>query len=408
MRVVILPAQREAFAKRLTTLNKKCVRFGLVELVASEPTEVLYRRVDSYDNDGALRSSSWKEHSGKIDGRYTYATFLHITITGPVVKSGDWKVVAKLEALGDGILALDTTGDATHAAAAHAISQSGPIRCEHCGVTRRRKDSFVLVNPDGAYKQVGTTCLKDFTGIDPARALFLAALYTEFSGWDEAERLVGGSAIPSYSSTAVIAASLHAIRAWGWVSSSRARGDGLLSTAQQAVALLNGGGSKEFYAAYDALLAEAKAVEEELLGRDAGDDTFISNSQLLVKDGLVPANRVPFLAAVAQRSIADKAKALAGAVTQANSQPVGVAGEKIEVDLTYIGHHIYQNEWGGGAIIKFVDDSGNQYIWSTSSSLEPFKGREGSKCKCKAGVKRHSEFKEQWRTELTRAKIVFY
>jgi hypothetical protein len=405
MRVVILPAQREAFAKRLTTLNKKCVRFGLAELVAGEPTEVLYRRVDSYDNDGALRSSSWKEHSGKIDGRYTYATFLHITITGPVVKSGDWKVVAKLEALGSGILTLATTGDVAHTAAAHAISQSGPIRCEHCNAKRHRKDSFVVVSADGAYKQVGTTCLKDFTGIDPARALFLAALHTEFSGWDEAERLVGGSVIPSYSSTAVIAASLHAIRAWGWVSSSRARDDNLLSTAQQAVALLNGGGSKEFYAAYDALLDEAKAVEEELLGRDAGGDTFISNSQLLVKDGLVPANRVPFLAAVAQRSIIAKEKA---AAPQAKSQPVGVAGEKIEVDLTYIGHHIYQNEWGGGAIIKFVDDSGNQFIWSTSSSLEPFKGREGSKCKCKAGVKRHSEFKEQWQTELTRAKIVFY
>lgn len=406
MRVVILPSQREAFAKRLASLNKKCVRFGLEELVAGEPAEVLYRRVDSYDNDGALRASSWKEHSGKIDSRYTYATFLHITLTGPVVKSGDWKVVAKLEALGEGVLALDTTGDASHAAA-YTISQSGPIRCEHCNVKRHRKDSFVLVSADGAYKQVGTTCLKDFTGIDPARALFLASLHTEFSAWNEAEGEAAGAS-PAYSSTAIIAASLHAIRTWGWVSSSRARDDGLFSTAQQAVALLHGGSSedrREFFAGYDALLEEAKAVEEELLGCDAGGDTFISNSQLLVKAGIVPANRVSFLAAIAQRSITAKAKAL---TPQAKSQPVGMAGEKIEVDLTYIDHHIYQNEWGGGAIIKFVDESGNRFIWNTSSSLDSFKGREGSKCKCKAGVKRHSEFKEQWQTELTRAKIVFY
>ena len=35
MRVVIHPSQREAFAKRLASLNKKCVRFGLVELAFS-------------------------------------------------------------------------------------------------------------------------------------------------------------------------------------------------------------------------------------------------------------------------------------------------------------------------------------------------------------------------------------
>ena len=55
--------------------------------------------------------------------------------------------------------------------------------------------------------------------------------------------------------------------------------------------------------------------------------------------------------------------------------------------------------------MKFVDGDGNQFIWNTSSSLDQFKGREG--CKCKATVKRHSRFKEQWQTELLRAKLAF-
>ncbi len=53
--------------------------------------------------------------------------------------------------------------------------------------------------------------------------------------------------------------------------------------------------------------------------------------------------------------------------------------------------------------VRFGLGDGIQFIWNTSSSLDQFKGREG--CKCKATVKRHSRFKEQWQTELLRAKL---
>lgn len=43
--------------------------------------------------------------------------------------------------------------------------------CEHCRTLRNRVNTFVLVDKDGNYKQVGKTCLKEFTGIDAERVL---------------------------------------------------------------------------------------------------------------------------------------------------------------------------------------------------------------------------------------------
>lgn len=47
--------------------------------------------------------------------------------------------------------------------------------CEHCGVRRKRRDTFVIRNDEtGAFQQVGSTCLADFFGHDPYKIARLA------------------------------------------------------------------------------------------------------------------------------------------------------------------------------------------------------------------------------------------
>lgn len=41
-----------------------------------------------------------------------------------------------------------------------------PCRCEHCQTTRNRKNTYLLVDANGNYKQVGKNCLNEYTGID--------------------------------------------------------------------------------------------------------------------------------------------------------------------------------------------------------------------------------------------------
>ena len=53
-------------------------------------------------------------------------------------------------------------------------------RCQHCGLARARKTTFLLRNEDGGIVQVGSTCLKEFLGdSDPKRALLQADLVSQ-------------------------------------------------------------------------------------------------------------------------------------------------------------------------------------------------------------------------------------
>lgn len=50
-------------------------------------------------------------------------------------------------------------------------------RCDHCNVNRYRRDTFVVRNDEtGEFKQVGSTCLKDFFGHDPYKIAKMAEL----------------------------------------------------------------------------------------------------------------------------------------------------------------------------------------------------------------------------------------
>lgn len=49
--------------------------------------------------------------------------------------------------------------------------------CQHCGTSRRRKETFILRHDDGTWTRVGRSCLKDFLGHNAAKALGSAVAY---------------------------------------------------------------------------------------------------------------------------------------------------------------------------------------------------------------------------------------
>ncbi|KLB22913.1 hypothetical protein SM77512_22195, partial [Xanthomonas hortorum pv. gardneri] len=122
----------------------------------------------------------------------------------PLVKLGDWHVVAQLDATpAAGALVFAVTDGAADRAEA-ARRRDHPMHCEHCHTARARKQIYLLRNSStGTYQQVGSTCLQDFTGIDPARALFLAKLadferYADALGDQAAAGVAGAVATLDY------------------------------------------------------------------------------------------------------------------------------------------------------------------------------------------------------------------
>ncbi|MFN9475145.1 hypothetical protein, partial [Acidovorax sp.] len=171
--VLVEPSRMDEFRKRLDKLNKKAIAFGLdrIEVLSNEPA--LYEvRTEDVGRDGAVLNYLVPLRAGVTPRDVVKLQRLNLRY--PVVKLGSWQVVGKLEALEGGNLIFQVTQDAQDGSELSA-RRTGQIVCEHCRLRRKRNQSFLLrESATDNYIQVGKSCLKDFTGVDPGVALFLA------------------------------------------------------------------------------------------------------------------------------------------------------------------------------------------------------------------------------------------
>jgi hypothetical protein len=104
--------------------------------------------------------------------------FYEVFISAPEVKLNGWEIVATYDHdLDAGSIIRQVHG---HVLPAELLN--APPACEHCGVNRRRNNTFFL-KCDETYKQVGRSCLVDFTGHkSPEKLVRAAELYGHIQG----------------------------------------------------------------------------------------------------------------------------------------------------------------------------------------------------------------------------------
>ena len=138
-----------------------------------------------------------------------------ITIsTAPVALSGDWELVGVLDfATADTPLVHNLSDDLDLRAGI-----VDPLHCDGCGVARHRHRTFAVRAADGAVKIVGSTCVSDFLGIDPAKVLWVV----EQLGSLDDDDFSSGGGFGSYDVPTVdfVAAARAAVVAAGWVKAS--------------------------------------------------------------------------------------------------------------------------------------------------------------------------------------------
>lgn len=138
--------------------------------------------------------------------------------------------------------------------------------CDHCNINRYRRDTFVVYNNETKeFKQVGSSCLKDFFGHDPKKiakyAEFLSYAYEVARG---GEHFIGGD-LRYISLEEYLQRVATACRVYGWVSGSAAyKNPDLVSTKVRAMGAFVE--HSEYYTRVeptdaDVLMAE-KALEE--------------------------------------------------------------------------------------------------------------------------------------------------
>ena len=279
--------------------------------------------------------------------------------------------------------------------------------CEHCHKIRDRKDTYLIYNQEGNYfKQVGKTCLKDYTkGLDAETCAQLAEVIHSCSYLrddpDEDAFLGGGFRGPTYD---YIRGDLARRLAYNYV-----KENGYIKNGGTASALAD-----LIYKHSD----EARpATDEEMAEINAWVDTLpLTNNYYW---NAVTAWRKPYLEArdlglvgsliftffKEQNEIAKKkAEADRLAADTANVY-VGQEGDRITFEvakarLLYVKSNGHKSYYAPDSyVMEIIDTDGHIYIWSASiNNINP-----GDKIT--ATIKGYKEFRGKHQTVITRGKV---
>jgi len=282
------------------------------------------------------------------------------------------------------------------------------IHCDHCGHRRFRTHSMLMRNIETSeYKEVGSTCVKDFFGHDPKNLMWMAQLSFEdiYREIDE-DMGEGGRYEELLYLDAVLTYTALAIRKDGWVSKQYARDYDKTSTAEmmyfymfppentkQVIPDPNDDDKK--------LAKDTIKYFEGLSDHDSND--YIANCCKLVKLGYVPYKMV----GVACSMIASYKKYYKDYLERQErpeSNWVGDVGGKVEVNVKCLFSKEIQTDFGVSVLYVFVDEStGNKF--KTFYSGSKWSVYQGDTMTLKGTVKKHEEYSGEKNTNLTRCSV---
>ena len=305
--------------------------------------------------------------------------------------------------------------------------------CAHCQTDRWRKRVFILRHDStGVVINVGSTCVRDFLGYDPAALLAqfqalrrMADLVDE--DWDGMKVARGREA---YDLPTLLAYTVGVIRTKGWTSKGKAEASGyeLIPTSGYVAALWSGKwdrkslkdvGLEKMDLSKTALKAygeEAdwvlRAVQEHL----PNNSVYEQNLRVIAAAGW--ASRREFGLAVsmvnfAQRLWEREVQASIDAVEVEVSEYVGEVGDKVSLQVELDLIRAVDTRYGVSWLTKFKTEEGSVLTWFASN--KPAVEREGMYHDVEVGdrvlvsgrVRDHKEYQGHKETNLTRCKLAY-
>lgn len=284
--------------------------------------------------------------------------------------------------------------------------------CEHCNIQRARKDTYLVhnVNTD-EFKQVGSSCLCDFTGGLSAED---AASYLSF--FDE---LIEGEAPYTtvsneqyYTLEEVVATAIVAINQCGYVKSDPYMGDD--QTKVRVNKYINNTAKDRpanFSELYSAAKPEAATVIDYYKSLEIKDNNeYLQNLKAFALNGFVAprdfgyvVSMVPTYRREMERIEINNRREAARKAEADASEYFGTVGDRVELIFKEaVLVTSFETAYGTSYIYKFIDDEGRVFIWSTGNSVYT-----GLQIKVKGTIKAHREYRGVKQTELTRCKVTY-
>lgn len=392
-----IPTERvKELQERVAKLNKKAAKLGTppINLVVTDKTEEVTVKVGGTM---ALRMGT----------KYTYEV-TEVLLRGETPKLNGWEflsVVMYRPAGNEFVNLTDNDADLSE----FVFTDK---HCDHCGKKRVRNATFLVRHEDGQIKQVGSTCLTDYTGVKSPQAVArqmenIFDMFREIRGWGA----TAGRTTRKFFLVEWLAFVSMEVRKRGYyVGRDRAQDTGDLTTGERAkTAILNAVTDPNAVVPTDEDFAAAQKwidwvrsdegheVMEKLdsRGGDFGMQLLAackSDDADAVSESTM--NIVAPVAAFYNRAQADKDKPV--------SEFQGTVKDKLTQTLKVTRTFGYQTDYGWTYGYEFIDRTGNVYVWKASKDHS----LEVDTCyKLTGTVKAHDEFRGSKQTILTRCKV---
>lgn len=393
----IFEGNMERLEKKLNQTANKCKQFGC---------EFTYHQV----------GEEFKELKDDQGEKYT-ARFIIVEAEGIAIVNG-WKFIASVEHTEKGNI-INRIGD-TEVPERYYTSDA---ICEHCNSKRFRKDTYIVMNEaTGEFKQVGKSCLNDFTNGMSAEGI--AQYISLFNELIQGEAPCGGRGERYYKTETILRYVAETIKHFGYVRTQ----DSGRSTADRSFDYycVNYGGGwmmeqvrKELFKEMEAVGFNEDSSDTVQLVTDAlawiasqeESNNYIHNLKTTCSLEYVTGRNLGILASLFptyNRELeyqAEKAererKWAAERASEANSNHIGKVGDRLTVKI----HSVkcitsWETDYGITRIYKIVDENGNVYTWKTGNFIA-----EEDINVLKGTVKEHKEYRGIKQTELTRCKV---
>jgi len=363
--------------------------------------------------------------------------FVQITISGEPPKLPNWQFIGRIEHTPEGNI-VSTSPDSSVPVPTE-YRNSAPY-CEHCNTNRARNDTFLVYNTTTQeFKQIGSSCLKDFLGHKDAKEY--AQMWAEWSlidtqlkemqgNMDDDDEYGGGRGERFANVLSYLAAAVKVIKRFGFSSTTiKSTGeynpDSTLSKVNYIMFPPNQNESaynewenfiqKNQLNIDDSDYTEAQSIIDwgkNLSEEKVSGSNYLQNLKVILSNDGVNPRHLGILVSAPVAKMKDEEREISYQKREEENKQsdfVGKVGDKILMSGTFEGSTSFNTSFGTSHAINLQDINKNKYTWFTQDigSLIEFNLQKGSPIILFGTIKSHDDkFKGIKKTILTRCKIM--
>ncbi len=278
--------------------------------------------------------------------------------------------------------------------------------CDHCGIARYRKTTYIVYNEKSKkYVQVGSTCIKDYLGINVGLVAARFGIVNLFNDAISREYTGEFRGIETFNLKSFLAVTCRVIELDGFVSGKVAWEQGKQSTGNTVLDVLCTRKPDEWTLTRRQVTEDNKALVQTVQDwvlQQKPDNDYMTNLITIFKNGYVSYKTANIAASAifcykkAHNELNKKKWDLK------KSQYIGKVGDVIKEKVEFLGDYTTESRFGVMFINRFITMDGNLITWFTSKR-DTFD--VGNVYDMVAKVKQYNEWKEMKTTIVKNAKV---